>query len=495
MSHSSEQTIINLAGKQRPVRKGQALITIVLVLASLACHSQLYAVDPTDTFYGTGAGASTTTGTNDSAFGYNALNSNTTGNYNTASGANALVANTIGNYNTASGANALLANTTGYYNTASGSDALHSNTIGIYNTASGFEALYSNTGGSVNTASGAGALYSNTTGNANTASGSVALYFNTTGNSNTATGRYSLYQNTTGDSNTASGFQALYSNTTASYNNAIGDSAMFYNTTGAYNTAQGWRALWKNETGNFNAAFGPNALVRNTGSNNMAVGVNSLYNNTTGNNNIAIGFQAGFNLSTGSGNIDIGNYGVAGESNTTRIGTAQTRAFVAGVSGAVVSGGVPVYVSASGQLGTNPSSKRFKQDIADMDKQSEAILALHPVTFRYKDNLDPTKTAQFGLIAEEVAEVDPDLIAKDEKGEIYSVRYEAVNAMLLNEFLKNHRVDQDQEAVIDQLKTIIAQQEATNAKQEEKIEALNALVQKMRSQLELKQAALVADNQ
>src|SRR5206468_1981168 len=185
-------------------------------------------------------------------------------------------------------------------------------------------------------------------------------------------------------------------------------------------------------------------------------GHDALYSNTTGNDNIAVGNFAGFNLDTGDNNIDIGNEGNAGESNTIRIGTAgtHTATFIAGISGTPVVGDT-VVVDANGQLGTAMSSARFKKDIKPMDKVSEAILALKPVTFQYK--ADSKGTPQFGLIAEEVAKVDSDLVVRDRKGEIYSVRYEAVNAMLLNEFLKEHRKVEEQNSKIQQQEATITE--------------------------------------
>ncbi len=197
-----------------------------------------------------------------------------------------------------------------------------------------------------------------------------------------------------------------------------------WNSTGRYNTASGVDALYSNTTGNYNTAIGDGALG----------------GNTTGSENIAVGDTAGNILTTGSNNIDIGNQGVAGESNTIRIGTTstQTAAYMAGIWGGNPGGGLsPVYVNASGQLGAQASSRRFKKDIADMDTASEALLSLKPVTFHYKS--DTEGTPQFGLIAEEVAKVCPDLVLHDKNGEIYTVCYDAVNAMLLNEFLKEHR--------------------------------------------------------
>jgi hypothetical protein len=208
-----------------------------------------------------------------------------------------------------------------------------------------------------------------------------------------------------------------------------------------------------------------------------------------------LGFQAGFNLTTGRCNIDIGNNGVAGESNTIRIGTldsergcGQRATFIAGITGAAVAGPV-VHINGSGQLGVPPSSARFKDQIKPMDKASEAIHALKPVTFRYKQELDPEGAPQFGLVAEEVEKVNPDLVARDAEGKVYTVRYEAVNAMLLNEFLKEHRTVQDQKATIAQLKSTVEKQEATNAQQQKQIEALTAGLQKVSAQLEVSKAA------
>jgi hypothetical protein len=350
------------------------------------------------------------------------------------------------NNNTAVGNSALISNTTGTDNIAIGVDALFSNTTAVDNTAIGFQALYSNVGpgplaGSNNTAVGFQALYSNTTSSYNTGIGSNALALTTTGCCNTATGFQTLYNNTTGFSNTADGFDALNVNTTGGNNTATGREALFANTTGSQNTADGLEALRSNNTGKNNTAAGAFALVNNTGNNNAAIGVSALAGNTTGASNIAFGYKAGGNLTTGSNNIDIFDKGVAGESNTIRIGTVgtQTNAYIAGISGVTVPGGVGAIIDSSGHLGTMVSSARFKDSIKPMDNASEAILALKPVTFCYKKDLDPNGIPQFGLVAEEVEKVSPDLVARDEQGKPYTVRYEAVNAMLLNEFLKEHR--------------------------------------------------------
>jgi trimeric autotransporter adhesin len=397
------------------------------------------------------------------------------------------------NYTTAEGANALYNLTTGIKNTALGFDALFTNTTGGYNTATGEQTLFLNVSGNDNTAYGYRALYSNT-GDNNTATGFRALYNNTTGGKNTANGLEALFDNTTGFGNTADGYQALFSNTTGNLNTANGFAALYYNTTGFDNTANGYFALPFNTTGIKNTANGAGALsVNTTGTANTANGFQALDSNTTGGNNIALGVGAGFNLTTGSYNIDIGNQGVAGESNTIRIGDInQTTTFIAGIYG-VNEGGTmsAVYINGSnGQLGTQPppSSRRFKKEIKPMDQTSQAILGLQPVTFQYKS--DPTGTAQFGLIAEEVAKVDPDLVVRDADGEIYTVRYEAVNAMLLNEFLKEHRKVENQEATIIQLKSTAAKQEATIAQQQKGMEAVTATLKEQASQIQKVSAQL-----
>jgi hypothetical protein len=440
-----------------------------------------------NTFLGEDALSLTTGGAN-TAVGWHALNVNTTGALNTATGADALAYNTTGNYNTAIGEWALIGNSTGSNNTASGGETLVYNTTGGYNTANGYDALYSNSTGSYNTATGADALsggpdyFDESTASFNTADGAQALYSITTGQDNLASGYQALYSNTTGSYNTANGVQALYSNTTGISNTANGTYALFTNTTGFNNTANGVNALFSNTTGNENAANGNSALSLNTtGLHNTAEGSQALLRNTTGNNNIALGFQAGQNLTTGSSNIHIGNAGVAGDSRKIRIGTqgTQNSAFVAGIYGVTVSRGIGVIVDSDGHLGTTTSSARFKDEIKPMDKASEAILALEPVTFRYKKELDPDGIPQFGLVAEQVAKVNPDLVARDEEGKPYTVRYEAVNAMLLNEFLKEHRKNEQQEAKI--------------ADQQKQIEALTESFKEQAAQMQKVSARLVAN--
>ena len=356
---------------------------------------------------------------------------------NTAIGRSALSGNTDGSDNTAVGKWALEVSNS-KQNTAVGSLTLDNNTADN-NTAVGFEALLSNTNGTLNTGIGVGALAENTSGNDNTAGGVDALLNNTTGIENTAIGTFALSSSTKANDNTATGFQAL-----------------FKTTEGQDNTADGVQALWSNTIGSANTATGEAALFFNTAGNNTADGYFALVSNTTGINNVAIGINAGGNLTTGSNNIDIGANvtGNAGEASTIRIGKqgTQKKTFVAGVRGVTVASGVGVIVGTTGQLGTVLSSAQFKEAIKPMDKASETILALKPVTFRYKEELDPDKIPQFGLVAEEVEKVNPDLVARDEEGKIMSVRYEAVNAMLLNEFLKEHRKVEAQQAQIAELK-------------------------------------------
>jgi hypothetical protein len=292
-----------------------------------------------------------------------------------------------------------------------------------------------------------------------------------------------------------SGVQALYNNSTGNQNTANGYGALSSNTTGVNNTGDGLEALYNNSTGG----------------NNTAVGLTALLSNTTGSSNTALGLGAGSNLTTGSNNIDIGNAGVAAESNSIRVGTTgtQTATFIAGIRGVAVAGGQPVAVNANGQLGIRASSARFKENIKPMDKASEAILSLQPVVFRYKKEIDPNGAPQFGLIAEEVAKVDPDLVARDDEGKPFTVRYDEVDAMLLNEFLKEHRkVEeqdhklQEQEATIAQLKAAAAKQEAVNAEQRKGMEIVtahlkeqDAKIQKASDKVELsKPAPRTVDN-
>ncbi len=349
--------------------------------------------------------------------------------------------------NTAEGQNALLNLSNGAYNTAVGFLSLLSNQEGQFNTGLGAGTLLSNIG-QQNTAISAGALLSNTTGVKNTADGTFALFGNIDGNSNTASGVGALFNNTSGSSNTTSGYNALLSNTTAGDNTALGTTALFSNTTGEFNTA---------------------------------VGSQSLRDNIDGDSNTAIGDSAGFSL-TGSGNVCIGAgvNGVAGENNITRIrngyeSVATERA---------------VYVTSDNRIGTLSSSRRYKEQIKPMERASEAIHQLSPVTFRYKKEIHAAHSLSFGLIAEEVAKVNPDLVTPDSEGKPETVRYEAVNAMLLNEFLKEHRKVQEQASAIGELKDEIASLTQTVKQQ-------TTQIQKVTTELESTKAAgrLVADSE
>jgi hypothetical protein len=290
-------------------------------------------------------------------------------------------------------------------------------------------------------------------------------------NENTAVGQQALFKLTNGSDNTGLGFRTLYDNTSGSFNTATGATALRNNRTGDRNTATGHGALFNNVSGTDNTANGFLALRMSNSSSNTAIGSRALELNTTGHSNIAVGFLAGRNLTTGNNNIDIGHPGVAGESSTIRIGSAsQTKAFITGISGAVVTNGAAVFVNAGGQLGTSPSSERFKDAIKPMDKVSEAVFALEPVTFRYKKEPDPEGTPQFGLVAEDVEKVNPDLVVRDSDGKPYTVRYDAVNAMLLNEFLKEHRKVEDLESALAQLTARLKEQDSKIQKMSEQLE-------------------------
>jgi hypothetical protein len=403
------------------------------------------------------------------AEGTNALLNLTSGIDNTAVGFDALMMTQNSRENTAVGVAALGSNMSGNTNTAIGYETLTRNTIGNENTAIGGNALLSNTVGHDNTATGLNALFSNTMGISNTANGVAALRLNTVGEDNTAVGISALEQNIGGSFNTAVGASALNSNSGGNSNTAVGLNALFFNSSGSNNTAHGVNALLNNVNGVNNSAHGVFALQNNKGGDNTAMGFQALKSNVGGSNNIAVGSNAGANLTTGSNNIDIGAPGVAGESAKIRIGTKGTQngTFIAGISGVAVTGST-VVVNTNGKLGVATSSARFKEAIKPMDKASEGILALSPVAFRYKKDIDPDGIPQFGLIAEQVEKVNPDLVVKDEDGMVSGVRYEAVNAMLLNEFLKEHQQ-------VQELKGTVAQQQ-------KQIEALIATVQKVADQ-------------
>jgi hypothetical protein len=297
-------------------------------------------------------------------------------------------------------------NTTSGYGTGTG---------GANNSAFGYQSLYGN-GGSNNTAIGFQSLASGPTGTDNTAMGYQALHANTSGENNNASGSSALHNNTTGKNNNAMGDEALLSSTTADNNNAVGHAALFSNTTGAGNSAIGTEALF----------------INTTGSSNNAIGFLALYSNTSGSYNVGIGYEAGYNLTSGSNNIDIANHGMAADSGVIRIGIpgTQTQAFVAGVATAQITGSA-VYVTSNGQLGVLASSERYKTAIAPMGANTEKLEQLRPVSFHLKS--DPNGAVQYGLIAEEVANVYPELVIRDEAGKIQGVRYDELAPMLLNE--------------------------------------------------------------
>src|SRR5438874_2961886 len=322
----------------------------------------------------------------------------------------------------------------------------------------------------------------------NSAFGKDALYSDLDGSNNTGVGYYALSKNRIGYSNVAIGWSALYSNTVGAHNTATGNEALYTNTAD-FNTATGSRALYTNSTGTSNTASGYATLYNNTsGSDNTAVGTGALTYNTSGSNNVAIGRDAGANLTNGSNNIIIGAglLGTSADASITRIGkTTQKKVFIGGIYTKTVASGVGVIVNSSGQLGTAQSSARYKDDIKPMNEASETILKLEPVTFQYKKELDPDGVPQFGLIAEQVEKVNPDLVARDEDGKVSTVRYEAVNAMLLNEFLKEHRT-------VEELKATVAKQEATNTQQQNEIKALTATVREQASAIQKVNARLEA---
>ena len=322
----------------------------------------------------------------------------------------------------------------------------------------------------------------------NTAEGQNALLsLNVnTGTNNTAVGWFSLRSNVEGQFNTAVGAGTLF-NSTAHRNTAIGGAAMFSNTVGSFNTAVGMLSLFTNSTGTRNTAIGDGALFSNTSANfNTAVGNGALRNNTTGASNVAIGEQAGFFATSGSHNVYIGENmtGNPGESNA---------CYIASIFGQTSAIGMPVLINSVNKLGTTTSSRRFKEEIKPMERASEALLALKPVTFRYKKEIDPVGASQFGLVAEEVEKVNSDLVVRDKEGKPYTVRYDAVNAMLLNEFLKEHRAVQELKSTVAKQEAIITKQqkgfESKIAAQQKQIERLTAGLQKVSAQLEASKPA------
>ena len=397
-------------------------------------------------------------------------------------------------FNTAEGQNALFSLTTGGSNTALGAYSLYKDTIGNGNTAVGINALRRNITAGFNTAVGLDALFFNDSTGHNIASynsavGSYALFNNTDGWGNTAFGSDALFSNATSDRNTAIGDHALYLNA-ASANTAVGDEALLANTTGTCNTATGTQALWENSSGNFNTAFGCQALfANNTGGANTAVGTNALRINTAGGANTAMGYGAGANVTTGSYNVYVG-FDVAGVAN--EVG----HTYISNISSTVQPpGGNVEYVTINLDtklLGHSSSSRRYKEDIKPVTSASEALYRLRPVTYRYKKEIDPKRSNAFGLIAEEVAEVNPALVARNSKGQPESVHYDQVNAMLLNEFLKEHKTVETQQATISELQSTVAQQRKGMELLTLQVKEQAAQIQKVSAQVEISRPTLKA---
>jgi uncharacterized coiled-coil protein SlyX len=314
----------------------------------------------------------------------------------------------------------------------------------------------------------------------NTAEGQNALFSLTTGGFNTAVGFLSLRSDTTGQFNTAIGAGTLLSNT-ADGNTANGAFALFNNTTGLANMASGFLALFNNTSGSNNTADGEAALQNSTGNGNTAVGSGALRSLTAGSENTALGSLAGINVTTAIRVICIGSDG----------GNVDDSCFIGNIRNVQTQNAdtIPVLVDSAGQLGTQSSSRRFKKEIKSIDSASEGILALKPVTFQYKS--DKKNAPQYGLIAEEVARVNPDLVVRDKNGEIYTVRYDAVNAMLLNEFLKEHR---KVENLQNDFQTTVAQQQKEIAALTATVKEQAAQIRKVSAQLDNSVSRVVVTN-
>jgi Chaperone of endosialidase len=369
------------------------------------------------------------------------------------------------------------------FTTAEGCNALNLLTTGVANTGVGWRSLFANTGGNYNTGLGAGTLVLNNA-DSNTAVGTVALFLNTSGHDNTANGIGALLHNNSGNYNSALGGDALFYNFSAHDNTAVGDLALFLNDisqagTANFNTAVGSLALASNTDGLENTAVGFQALYNNAaGHANTAVGEGALAD-STGDFNTAVGDGAGFNLTTGSGNVYIGTGvgGLDGESNITRIANIAATPQGNGVFVTVESGG--------NKLGFQVSSGRYKEQIKPMEQASESLYRLAPVTFRYKKELDPQGTRQYGLIAEEVAKVEPDLVVNDEEGKPATLRFLSIQAMLLNEFLKEHKAFVEEQHKVEKLETTVATLMATVKEQVAQIQKINAHLESDRRAMEV----------
>jgi hypothetical protein len=380
-----------------------------------------------------------------------------------------LVAVLLGCFGLSPSAHALVPAPDGCYpgfTTAEGCAALNSLTTGAGNTGVGWRSLFLNTTGSFNTALGTGALVLNN-GDSNTATGAAALLLNTTGHDNTAAGVNALASNTTGPTNTAMGVGALSSNTFGGGSTAVGYHALASQTGRGGSTAIGSNALASQTDGEANTATGAAALESTTGSGNTANGFTAL-RDSTGNDNTALGAGAGGNVTTASNVICIGA-GVFGAN-------VDNSCYIGNIFGSTSANGVGVLVNSNGRLGTMTSSARYKNEIKPMAKASEALFSLTPVTFRYKKEIDSAGIQQLGLIAEDVEKVNPDLIVRDKEGKPYSVRYDQVNAMLLNEFLKEHKAFVEEQRKVQQ-------QGASIAHLEQQIEALTVGLQKLSAQV------------
>jgi len=322
------------------------------------------------------------------------------------------------------------------------------------------------------------------TGARDTAVGVNSMAALTSGNSNTGLGYNSLLVCTSGGSNTALGTFSQNATTTGSVNTSVGSGSLSANTTGNGNVAVGNSAMSRNQTSGDNVAVGLNALFFTTAGSNTAVGSNALATDTTGTGNIALGYFAGSLISTGSNNIDIGSSAPGNESDTIRIGNTQTAAYLAGVNGVTVSSGVQVYIDSNGQLGTLTSSARFKEDVADMGGASRLLMQLRPVTFHYKAPYDDgSHRLQYGLIAEEVAKVDPELVQLDGKGQAQTVRYHVISMMLLNEVQRQEGQMESQTAEIGTLRALTDRQRAELDQQKQLLAEQGARLQKLEALL------------
>jgi hypothetical protein len=469
-------------------------ITLKMTLLALGCFTLTAKVQALSPAPDGGYSGLTT------AEGQNALSSLTTGSANTAVGWFSLKSTTAGSFNTGVGAGTLVLNT-GDANTACGVVALFLNKTGANNTAVGATALLNDTA-SGNTAIGSRALLNNTTGGTlgniqgidvgpNVAVGWQALESNTVASANTAVGYQALHSFTTGPVGfeqlglcTAVGFQALANNAANGFNNnAFGYQALLNNTDGLGNTAIGSQALLNNSSGNNNTANGVGALNSNTaGGNNTAIGVRALSILDSGDNNVALGHNAGSQTPLGDGNVYIG----ADVAPIVPNGEAD-HTYIRNINTTSVSGGNADFVTVdvtTGLLGHLSSSRRYKENIKSMDNASEALYRLKPVTYRYKKEIDRTQSLDYGLVAEEVAEIDPNLAIRDRNGQIESVRYTAVNAMLLNEFLKEHKAFIEEQRKVEQQDRKLQEQEATIGQLTKQVETVVARLKEHDSEIQ-----------